>query len=188
MSDLTAMARYSREAGQVHPRALRTPEYAVRMRLRLSARLDRSLLPAPPDHLARPVEAADKPALAALMLDAYRGTVDDAGEGPEEAAAEVARLFDGAYGTFDFAASELIKRDGVVVSATLVTEYQGGAMVAFSMTAPAWQQRGLARAGLVRTMSRLRAAGRDRVDLAVTETNIAARRLYESLEFVPVAC
>jgi ribosomal protein S18 acetylase RimI-like enzyme len=64
-----------------------------------------------------------------------------------------------------------------------VTDYEGGAMVAFSMTAPAWQRRGLARAGLQRTMQRLRASGRLRVDLAVTCANLPAVALYRELGF-----
>jgi RimJ/RimL family protein N-acetyltransferase len=133
------------------------------------------------------VVAGDAAAIAELMLAAYRGTVDDAGEGPEEAAREVARLFVGDFGPFDFDVSEVVVRDGVVVAATLVTEYEGLPLIAFSMTAPAWKRRGLARAGLVRAMARLRAAGRERVDLAVTATNTPSRRLYESLGFEVVA-
>jgi len=153
------------------------------MRMRMSATLDDSLPPSDADAMARGVTPADAPALAALMLGAYRGTVDDCGEGPDEAAAEVGRLFAGEYGVFDFAASEVIIRDGAMVSATLVTEYEGVAMVAFSMTAPAWQRRGLARAGLQRTMQRLHAAGRHRVDLAVTCANMPAVTLYRTLGF-----
>ena len=138
------------------------------------------------DPLARRVRDADRAALAALLLAAYRGTVDDAGEGPDEAAGEIARTLDGGYGVFDAASSEVVVRDASIVGATLVTEFQGHAMVAFSMTAPEWKRRGLARAGLLRVMERLRRAGRAELDLAVTATNTPARRLYESLGFVEV--
>jgi RimJ/RimL family protein N-acetyltransferase len=153
------------------------------MRLRLSARLGAARPVAAVDPLARPVTPGDAASLAELMLTAYRGTVDDAGEGPEETAKEIAKVFAGGYGPFDVGASEVVVRDGVIVAATLVTEYEGLPLIAFSMTAPEWQRRGLARAGLLRTMARLRAAGRERADLAVTETNVPARRLYESLGF-----
>lgn len=155
------------------------------MRLRMRSRLD-TALPIPDDPLSRPVTSDDRIPLASLMLAAYRGTVDDAGEGPAEVAAEVAKLFDGTYGRFDTACSEVVIRDGAVVNATLVTEFQGGAMIAFSMTAPEWKRRGLARAGLLRVMARLRQAGREEVDLAVTAANTPARVLYESLGFVEV--
>jgi GNAT superfamily N-acetyltransferase len=145
-----------------------------------------SARPAPDDPLVRPVCASDAPGLASLMLAAYRGTADDAGEGPAAAAAEIARLFEGAYGTFDATCSEAVIRDGSIVNATLVTEFQGCPLIAFSMTAPEWKRRGLARAGLLRVMERLRRAGRAEVGLVVTKANIPARRLYECLGFAEV--
>jgi GNAT superfamily N-acetyltransferase len=139
---------------------------------------------APDDPESRPVEPDDRAALAALMLAAYRGTPDDAGEGPDEAATEVGRLFEGAFGLFDRAKSEVVFRLGLMANATLVTDFRGCPLVAFTMTAPEWKRRGLARAGLLRTMERLRQAGCDEVTLAVTDANVDARRLYESLGFV----
>jgi GNAT superfamily N-acetyltransferase len=153
------------------------------MRLRMRADL-REPRPAPEDPLSRQVRTDDRPALTSLMLAAYRGTVDDEGEGPDGAAAEVARVLEGAYGPFDTACSEVVVRDGAVVSATLVTDYEGCPLVAYSMTAPEWKRRGLARAGLLRVMARVRRAGRGEVGLAVTDSNTPARRLYESLGFV----
>src|ERR1041384_7146636 len=113
------------------------------MRLRMSVQLGPANPPPTPDPQARPLRATDDAALASLMLDAYRGTVDDEGDGPEEARQQVARVFGGTYGPFDFDASEVTLRDSVIVAATLVTEYEGLPMVAYSMTAPAWQRRGL---------------------------------------------
>lgn len=135
---------------------------------------------------ARSVRHEDAAALAALMLDAYRGTVDDGGEGPEESLAEVRKLLSGGYGTFDFGCSELVEREGRVIAATLVTEYENEPLIAFSLTHPDWQRRGLARAGLVRAMRALQDDCRVHVNLAVTATNTPARRLYESLGFVVV--
>lgn len=156
------------------------------MRLRMSARIDGPLPAHVHDPEARAVVLEDAAALAALMVRAYRGTVDDAGEGPEEAATEVAKLFRGEFGPFNYDVSEVVTRGGVVVGATLVTEYEGCVMVAFSMTAPEWKRRGLARAGLSRVMARLQAAGESRVNLAVTRANVPAMRLYESMGFVEV--
>jgi GNAT superfamily N-acetyltransferase len=154
-----------------------------KMRLDLS---DWSAPSSPPDPGARRITDADGAALAMLMLNAYRGSVDDGGEGPDEAASEVRKLYDGDFGALDFQTSEVIEREGEVVAATIVTEYEGVPLLAFSMTAPAWKRRGLARAGLVRTINRVRAAGRREVFLAVTATNTPALRLYESLGFVVV--
>lgn len=126
---------------------------------------------------------ADAGLLADLMLRAYRGTVDDAGEGPDEARAEVDRWLAGAFGAADLDASQLIERAGIAASATLISHHDGAPLVAFSMTAPEWKRQGLARAGLVRAMHRLRAAGYDEVRLVVTCGNTPAESMYASLGF-----
>lgn len=135
---------------------------------------------------SRPVRPDDAPALSALMLDAYRGTVDDGGEGPEEALSEIQKLLSGGYGPFDHHASNVAERDARLVSATLVTRYDGAPMIAFSLTAKDWQRRGLARAGLCLAMQRLQQAGESRVNLAVTAANTPALTLYQSLGFVRI--
>ena len=118
------------------------------------------------------------------MLAAYRGTTDDSGETADDAVAEVTRLMDGAYGQFCPEESEVIERNDRLVSATLVTQFDEMPLIAFSMTAPDWKRRGLARAGLLRSISRLHAAGHPSVRLVVTKGNAPAEQLYESLGFV----
>lgn len=125
----------------------------------------------------------DAEALGVLMLEAYRGTIDDGGETLDDARGEVVKTLTGGYGAFDFEASEVIEREGVVVAGTIVTHYERLPMIAFSLTLPAWRRRGLARGGLLRAMERLTLAGHSRVQLAVTRGNTAAERLYESLGF-----
>lgn len=138
---------------------------------------------APLEPRARRPRREDAAALAELMLAAYSGTIDDAGEGPDDAAAEVERLLSGGYGRFDADNSEVIVCKRGLASATLVTHPAAGPLIAFSMTAPAWKRRGLARAGLLRVMERLGAAGFDRVELVVTVGNRPAEALYAGLGF-----
>ncbi|MFO0836697.1 MAG: GNAT family N-acetyltransferase [Phycisphaerales bacterium] len=153
------------------------------MRRKLAADFAVSIPPPPTDSGARKVTHADAEALSHLMLEAYRGTIDDGGETLDDARAEVRKTLDGGYGAFDFDASELIERDLRVVAGTIVTHYQGLPMIAFSLTLPEWRRQGLARAGLRRAMQRLAQAGHQRVQLAVTSGNTPAERLYESLGF-----
>lgn len=120
------------------------------------------------------------------MYEAYHGTVDDGGESLEDAASEVAKLFAGDYGVFNMQVSEVIVREGRIVAASLVTTYEGLPMLAFSMTLPGWKRQGLARAGLVRTLWRLKEAGDPIIQLAVTQGNTPAENLYASLGFVKV--
>lgn len=140
----------------------------------------------PADVLIRPPAAGDAEGLARLMLDAYRGSVDDAGETLEDARSEIRLLTTGRYGRFDPDASEVAIHEGTPVAATLLTHYEGAPMLAFSLTLPAWRRRGLARGGILRAVRRLRDAGYDSLSLAVTVGNAPAVRLYESLGFVRV--
>lgn len=119
------------------------------------------------------------------MYSAYRATPDDEGGDLAAAHAEVLSTLSGTYGPFDFTASEAMFTDGIAASATLVTHYQTDILIAFSMTAPTHTRQGMARAGLVRTLNRLRSAGHTQAFLAVTDANIAAQHLYRSLGFVP---
>ncbi len=138
---------------------------------------------APTDTAARPPTPADLDALAQLVLDAYQGTIDDEGETLDDARATIAQLFAGDFGTMLWACSEVVERDGRLVAATMITLYAGAPFVAFTMTRPAWQRRGLARAGLQRAMARLAAGDETLLRLVVSEGN-PAEQLYASLGFV----
>lgn len=138
---------------------------------------------APADTAARPPTPADLDALAQLVLDAYQGTIDDEGETLDDAQDTIAQLFAGDFGTMLWACSEVVERDGRLVAATMITLYVGGPFVAFTMTHPAWQRRGLARAGLQRAMARLAAGDETLLRLVVSEGN-PAEHLYAQLGFV----
>lgn len=134
------------------------------------------------DARARPPTPADQAALAQLMLDAYRGSIDDEGETLADALAVVGQLYGGEFGTLMGSCSEVVEIGGSLVAATLLTLFAGGPFVAFSMTAPAWQRQGLARAGLQRAMARLADGDEPLLRLVVTEGN-PAEHLYERLGF-----
>ena len=140
----------------------------------------------------RPFAAADAQALARLMLDSYRGSVDDGGETLDDARRDVGRLLAGDFGTVDWGACTVVERQGTLASATILTRDRvapppletGEAFLAFSMTAPAFKRRGLARSGLSHVIATLQSRGEPRLHLVVTRTNIPAVRLYRSIGFV----
>jgi GNAT superfamily N-acetyltransferase len=127
---------------------------------------------------------ADMDAIAALMLDAYRGTIDfEPTDTVDIAREEVARTFAGDAGPLLADASFLaIEGDGVL-SASLVTKFESAPFVAFTMTRADHKGEGLARALLVRSLQALADAGESHVDLEVTAGNMPAEHLYRSLGF-----
>ena len=133
--------------------------------------------------VGRSVCVEDAEALAQLMLDAYRGSVDDEGETLDGARGEIGRLFDGDYGDLLRECSFLVERGGTIVSASLVTMWKGTPLLAFSITDPRWKRRGLARTTLLHSMNALAERGHERLRLIVTRGNAPAEGLYESLGF-----
>lgn len=145
----------------------------------------------------RAPRADDAEALARLMLDAYRGTIDDEGATIDDARAEVEKLTSGKFGTFlgqfsrvflDENAAQggdgLADRPAGLASAVLLTHHRGQPFIAFVMTAPAWKRRGLARCGMIRALNALFDAKETEVSLVVTRANTPAVDLYTSLGFV----
>ncbi|MFY7901366.1 MAG: hypothetical protein ACOVOU_00505, partial [Rubrivivax sp.] len=90
-----------------------------RRRSRMAARVERREVA--PDPGVRAPRRSDAPAVAALMLDAYRGTIDDDGETPQETLDLVERLFAGEYGSVLWNVSEVTERDGRIVAAAVCT-------------------------------------------------------------------
>lgn len=131
----------------------------------------------------RAVTPEDLAPLARLMLAAYAGTVDDEGGTLEQATEEVQKTLDGVYGAFDARCSRVIEREHRIVSATLLTRFQGRPFVAFSMTDPGFKNRGLAGECMRSAMWALLGAGEREVRLVVTLANAPAVALYTRLGF-----
>ena len=130
-----------------------------------------------------PVES-DCSQLAKLMCAAYRGTIDDEGEGEDVALVEVQKTFADEYGAFVSHCSKVVAPDQELLHATLVTRWEGRPFIAFSMTQPNAKRTGLARACLVNAMQDLRIHGESELRLVVTLANLPALALYQSLGFV----
>jgi GNAT superfamily N-acetyltransferase len=130
---------------------------------------------------------ADRETLAALMIDAYRGTIDDGGETLEDARAEVDSYFAGRSGAPLLDASRLIEVGGAPAAACLVSLWRDTPLVAYVMTAAAWKGRGLARALLDDSFAALRAAGYTEVRAAITKGNTPSERLLGGAGFARFA-
>lgn len=129
---------------------------------------------------ARVPVAGDVDALAALMLDAYRGTIDYEGEGMAEAVAEVAGYLAGRPMVSE---SVVLASGGEIVSACLISDGEGSPLVGYVMTAAAEKRRGLGTAATVLALRRLHAAGHRRIEAYITEGNIPSERIFLGLGF-----
>lgn len=138
----------------------------------------------PPLSGSRSPTEHDKLELAQLLLDAYRGTIDQEQETIDQALAGVQRTFGGEYGPFMRAESRVVEREGKLVSATLLTRWQDRPFIAYAVTHPHWQRQGLARSSMLSAMHALHVSGNELLSLVVTLKNEPALNLYESLGFV----
>ena len=142
---------------------------------------------APDDVSFRHPAEEDAEAIAVLMFEAYRGTIDaEPTDTLDTARGEVATTFEGGYGELMAEASFLVEEGDELVSASIVTRWRDHPLIAFTMTTPDRKGRGLSRAALARSLRALAAAGEDHADLAVTDGNEPAQHLYETLGFVEV--
>ncbi|SDN24383.1 GNAT family N-acetyltransferase [Allokutzneria albata] len=142
----------------------------------------------PIDPALRHPRPEDVPELGDLALRAYRGTPDDGdvGSTPQEAAQEMGRVFDGTYGPPILDASYVAAHEGRLVAGALVTWWKDGPLLAYLFTAPEHAGTGLGSRLVNAVMAALGELGHTSLNLAVTEHNRAARRLYERLGFVAV--
>ena len=131
----------------------------------------------------QPLSSVARTNLASLMLEAYRGTVDDDGETLDDAIDVVDSLMAGEFGDVDQQASGVFIEGDAPIAATIVTHHNGRPLVAFSMTHPVAQRRGFARRGLRHCIGVLARGDCDEITLVVTSTNNGAVDLYRSMGF-----
>ena len=128
--------------------------------------------------------ADDLDALAALMLDAYRGTIDaDGSETLEDAGNEVRGYFGAKSGEPMLQHSYLALDGDRVVSVVLVSRFDGIPLLAYAMTATSHKGHGLATELTRLALQSLRDAGDRQMQLWVTAGNADAEHIYERLGF-----
>ncbi|HUG08176.1 MAG TPA: GNAT family N-acetyltransferase [Acidimicrobiia bacterium] len=136
------------------------------------------------DPRVRSISRADHEGLARLMLDAYVGTIDYEDEGLEDAIEEVRSFLDDGDALLD--RSYLVEDDGTIVSAVLVSLYEGMPFVGYVMTLPPHKDQGLARLVTVTALERLAADGHETVVLYITAGNTPSEALFRSVGAVQV--
>ena len=128
----------------------------------------------------RTVVHDDGPGLATLMLDAYRGTIDDEGETIDAAVREVHRFF---AGRPLLLASFVARAGESLVGACLVTLIADVPLVAYVMTASGWKRQGIGAALVQRSLDALAGSGHAVVRAAITEGNEPSERMCRRAGF-----
>jgi L-amino acid N-acyltransferase YncA len=137
-----------------------------------------------------PVQAADASSLAELMLDAYRGTIDDDGEAYEDALAEVHAYLNGERGNPPWLT---MSRQAFVntrlVGACLVAEWSKRQLpiIAYVLTRAEWKRRGIGRHVLSSVLKVLREEGFSELRAVITEGNAPSENLFRQFGFQKIA-
>jgi len=126
----------------------------------------------------RTIKPDDAGALARLMLEAYRGTIDSEDETLDDAIAEIDSYFD-ANPMLD--SSFLIERDGNLVSAVLVSLIDEGPFVSYVITVPAHKNKGFGGRVTAAALDSLGARGHDEVAFYITVGNTPSEALFTRL-------
>jgi GNAT superfamily N-acetyltransferase len=126
----------------------------------------------------RPLDS-DRDALATVMLDAYRGTVDDEGESIYGASAAVDHYLAVAVREYSFVLSER----GAVRAFSFVVVVNDLHCIDPVVVAPDRKRRGLGREMVVLCLQSLARAGQSEVGATITDGNVASERLFMGLGF-----
>ena len=131
-----------------------------------------------------PIEDAELPAVARLMVDGYRGTIDFEGETDDDALDELRGAVAGGNGETIRDAWLMARTPQSEPAAALATvRWLGMPFISYVFTAATEKRRGYAGALIQHAAVALAAAGETELVLFVTVGN-PARSLYESLGFV----
>lgn len=155
-------------------------------RLALDAIGFEASVPLPPTVRLKPARIADGDALAELMIDAYRGTIDYDGETIEDALNEIHAYMDGQRGGVPLLElSRLAFREDALVSACLVAEWddRNQPIIAYVMTSANTKRQGLAKQLLTTVLKLLSEAGHSEVRAVITNGNLASELLFRKLGF-----
>lgn len=133
----------------------------------------------------RKLRATDDVALGQLMWAAFRGAADDDYAAPSDASADAAGTLTGAWGPVLWYASRVAQAGQALAAASIVVRdqaHQDRPLLAFILTDPDWQRRGIGRRLIEESIARLDSAGISELHLAVTRDN-PATQLYQRLGF-----
>jgi len=132
---------------------------------------------------ARAPEVADREQLATVILDAYRGTVDDEGEDDEAAKSAV----DDWLSRLEHPHSVVLEEDGTIVALSFVIDVAGRKYIDPVATVARRKRSGLGRSAVLFSLRSLSDHGVHEVGAVITDGNVASERLFADLGFVRIS-
>lgn len=132
---------------------------------------------------AKIISQSDFVVLGSLMYESYKGSIDYEGETLEESIQETKETLAGKYGELNAPSSFVAIEDGKAVAAVIFVSYQKENMplLAFTMTHPKYQNRGLSQGLIKMSINSLVEQGYEQCCLVVTDQ--PAQSIYEKLGF-----
>ena len=150
----------------------------------------RSLSMSAADLQLRAAQPADTNALAELMIDAYRGTIDYDGETLKDALGEVQAYLAGERGGRPMLNdSRLAFAGSLLVGACLAVNWNERQLplIVYVMTCVKWKNRGVGKQVLWAVLHALREQGNREVQAVITEGNTTSERLFGRMGFQKVS-
>ena len=138
----------------------------------------------PPNNL-RTITEMDAVALGHLMYASYKGTIDYEGETLEQSIQEMSETLSGKYGELNCSASLMILEGDKAIAVVIFVFYNKEEMplLAFTMTHPDHQGKGLSQSLIKTCLSILHDQGSEQCCLVVTEGNQPAQGIYQKMGF-----
>ena len=132
----------------------------------------------PDSHVRSPAQA-DRDAVAALLLDAYRGTIDDEGEDESDALKAAEHYLATSHHPY----SLLAVRSEAVIAMSFVVVVKERHYVDPVATAANFKGMRLGRSVVCQSLSLLASDGIEEVGAVITDGNLPSERLFTSLGF-----
>ncbi len=131
----------------------------------------------------RNIKDTDINELGAVMLDAYKDTIDDEGETLEAAQNEIKSALEEKYGEFISDASFLIELNNKITSAILINLFEGKPLITYVFTSKKNSGKGMAKHLIQKSINSLFDLGFEELCLFLTKGNLNAIRLYKKIGF-----
>jgi ribosomal protein S18 acetylase RimI-like enzyme len=132
----------------------------------------------------KPIKQQDITKVAATMLEAYEGTVDQQEETLQEAILEVEKILNDGYGPFIAEASYWIEMNDEAAAVICINLWNEKPLITEIYTSKKFLQQGMASTLIRASMATLKRMAYGELALNVTVENSSALHLYEKLGFV----